>query len=241
MPLKGITIATFLGCLVIAVGITTGLWLHGNANIVAQQNKSISVTGSSRTPVEADLARWMLNIDLKSYDNPDALAGAYNGINEKKKRLLSLVEEKGISKDEITFMPIQNMQWYDNFTAQQMINVTLSVRVESNKIDVIEELSQDQQLTQDILPSFSSVEYYYTKLAELRPTAIAEAAKDAKVRAEALAEVSNVKVGNLQTLKTGVIQVLPPNSVDVNDYGAYDLSTKKKEVMATVQATFDIR
>jgi hypothetical protein len=45
----------------------------------------------------------------------------------------------------------------------------------------------------------------------------------------------------LATAWAGVIQVLPPNSLDVSDYGSYDLSTKEKEVSATVTVSFQLK
>ncbi len=39
----------------------------------------------------------------------------------------------------------------------------------------------------------------------------------------------------------GVVQVLPPSSTEVSDYGAYDTSSIEKEVMVTVKASFRLR
>jgi hypothetical protein len=37
------------------------------------------------------------------------------------------------------------------------------------------------------------------------------------------------------------VQVLAPNSEDVNDYGTYDTSSINKEIMVTVKASFEIK
>ena len=54
----------------------------------------------------------------------------------------------------------------------------------------------------------------------------AEAAKDAKVRAEAISSISFAiakstgnKVGGIRSAKTGVFQITSRNSTDVSDYG----------------------
>jgi hypothetical protein len=39
----------------------------------------------------------------------------------------------------------------------------------------------------------------------------------------------------------GVVQVTQPNSVDISDYGNYDVSTIEKEVMITVRASFSLK
>jgi hypothetical protein len=85
------------------------------------------------------------------------------------------------------------------------------------------------------------VQYLYTKLADIRSNLFAEAIKDARVRAEAIASTSGGKVGKIKSAATGVVQVLPPQSSDVTDYGTFDTSTMNKEVMVTARATFNLR
>jgi hypothetical protein len=48
-------------------------------------------------------------------------------------------------------------------------------------------------------------------------------------------------VGRLKSASSGVVQVLAPNSIDVSDYGSYDLQTIDKEVMLTARAVFFVR
>jgi hypothetical protein len=70
---------------------------------------------------------------------------------------------------------------------------------------------------------------------------LTEAIKDAKARAEKIANSSGKRVGVIKSASMGVVQVLSPNSVDVSDYGTYDTSTINKEVMVTVKALFTIK
>ena len=122
-------------------------------------------------------------------------------------------------------------------------NVVQNVKVQSNDISIIEKLSDQTTdlLNLGIVPDYQNTEYFYTKLNELRPELFAEATKDAYVRAKAMVSGTGSKVGNLINAKTGVIQILPPNSIDISDYGAYDLSTKEKEISATVSVTFALK
>ncbi|MDD4995997.1 MAG: SIMPL domain-containing protein, partial [Patescibacteria group bacterium] len=81
----------------------------------------------------------------------------------------------------------------------------------------------------------------YTKLPELRISLLAEAIKDAKARAEKIAESSGKRIDVIKSASIGVVQVLPVNSVEISDYGAYDTSSIEKEVMVTVKASFNMK
>jgi hypothetical protein len=65
--------------------------------------------------------------------------------------------------------------------------------------------------------------------------------KDAQKRAESIAQSTGKKIGNLKSASMGVVQVMQPNSVDISDYGNYDVSTIEKEIMITVKASFSLK
>jgi len=65
--------------------------------------------------------------------------------------------------------------------------------------------------------------------------------KDAQNRATSISKTTGQKVGSLKSATMGVVQVTQPNSVDISDYGNYDVSTIEKEVMITVRASFSLK
>jgi hypothetical protein len=77
-------------------------------------------------------------------------------------------------------------------------------------------------------------------LPELRINLLADAVKDAKARAQKIADGTGKKIGTIKTANMGVVQVLPVNSTDVSDYGTYDTGTIEKEVMITVTVLFTL-
>jgi hypothetical protein len=89
--------------------------------------------------------------------------------------------------------------------------------------------------------STQSLEYYYSKLPDLRVSLLEDAVKDAKLRAEKIAAGTGRRVGSVRAASSGVVQVLSPNSVDISDYGNYDTSSVDKDVMVTVKASFDLK
>jgi hypothetical protein len=86
-------------------------------------------------------------------------------------------------------------------------------------------------------------QYLYSseKLSAIRVTLMSKAITDAKNRADAIAEATGANVKKLATASSGVVQLLRPDSVDVEDYGSYDTSTIEKDVMITVRANFELR
>lgn len=85
-------------------------------------------------------------------------------------------------------------------------------------------------------------EYYYTKMAELKLEMIAEATKDAKARAEKIAENAGAKLGKLKKSDMGVFQIIAQNSSeDFSWGGSFNTSSKKKEANITMKLVYQIK
>jgi hypothetical protein len=127
----------------------------------------------------------------------------------------------------------------------KVIGYTLSqqVIVDSSDVDGITKLAKDSGtlINQGIFFTSEPLEYYYSKLNDLKLDMLAEATKNAKDRAERIAESSGSKVGSMRSADMGVFQVMAVNSTEVSDYGAYDTTSIDKNVMAVVRASFSLR
>ncbi|MCX6347772.1 MAG: SIMPL domain-containing protein, partial [Actinobacteria bacterium] len=130
---------------------------------------------------------------------------------------------------------------YDSNAAKEYI-LRQTVEIQSKEIQKITDLSKNVQalINEGVIFSISSLQYYVTNLPELRINLLADAVKDAKARAQKIAEGTGKKIGTIKTANMGVVQVLPVNSTDVSDYGTYDTSTVEKEVMITVTVLFTL-
>ena len=82
---------------------------------------------------------------------------------------------------------------------------------------------------------------YYSKLSDLKVKLLEAATDDAKQRAAAMLKATNNKVGNIQSVKMGVFQIVAKDSTDVSDYGIYNTNAKDKKINAVVNATFTIK
>ena len=70
---------------------------------------------------------------------------------------------------------------------------------------------------------------------------LSEATKNARERAEAVANAGGAAVGNIISLSSGVFQVTQKNSVSVDDYGMYDTTSVEKKITATVKVNFGVK
>jgi hypothetical protein len=135
-------------------------------------------------------------------------------------------------------------QVYDqNNTSQIRYQLNQTVTLQLNDVNKITDISKKipDLAAQGAIVSIQSLEYYYSKLPDLRVSLLTQAVQDAKARAEKIAEGTGRRVGSVQTASSGVVQVLTPNSVDVSDYGSYDTSSIQKDVMVTVKAAFRLQ
>ncbi len=152
-----------------------------------------------------------------------------------------------VAEDAITIQPIMmNEDWNNNGpVVQESKRYTLTQPIEIKSADVngITALAQKsaELINKGVLFQSQGLEYYYTKLADLRVSMLGDAVKDAKERAQQMAKAGGQRVGSLQSASSGVVQVLSRGSVEVSDYGSYDTSKIEKDVMVTVRATFGVK
>ena len=234
--------AAILGaCLVL------GLAIHGWENGRGRDANNISVTGSVKKKVTSDLAKWDATFSRRSglFNLKETLALSAQDAAA----IERFIEAHGLSTKDVTFLPMTTEQIVvynhggDGDNTITGYTVHQEVRVESVDLAKVEKLAKDltQLVDQGIIADYQNTQYLYTKLDDLRPQLFADATKDAKARAEAIAAGTGNHIGALRSARTGVVQVLSPNSTDVSDYGSYDLSTKEKEVSATVNVSFELQ
>ena len=207
-------------------------------------DNTISVTGSARRAVVADTSK--LSITLRRVASFNSLSAGYKEIYANTDVVKSFILKAGFAEADITITPPSADQIYENISRppeERQFDIREYIDVRSADIKKIEALSRS--ITSITIPGLivevRPVEYMYTKLADIRGELFAEAIKDAKVRAEAIASTSGRKVGKIKTAATGVVQILTPQSVEVSDYGTVDTTSINKEVMVTARAAFNLK
>jgi uncharacterized protein len=200
-------------------------------------DNTLSVTGSTKMRVKADLAKW--TITTNSIVAPTQVSYAYSIVSNDMAKIKNFLIKNGILANQMTLSPIYNDDYWSG-NSERKVNVRQTVTINSNELEKIKTISENMSaLSQDgVVFAPESPQYYVSSLPDLRVSLIGKAVLDAQARAKEIASSMNQSVGKLKSASSGVVQVLQPDSNDVSDYGQYDTLTIDKDVMVTVRATF---
>jgi len=213
---------------------------------VKRAGDTITVTGSAKQAVRSDFVVWRGAVTCQQ----ENLQEAYRVISRHDARLREYLRLKGVPDSSITYYPVQINEMQESakegrgLTGRIMAyQMRQRFEVRSAAVEQITQLANQisELLNEGIALESYPLEYLYTQLAELRPQILSEAAKDAKLRAESIAESVGGKIGAVRNLRMGVFQITARNSTDVSDYGMYDTSALEKDVTAVVSITFAVK
>jgi uncharacterized protein len=209
----------------------------------SSKNDMLSVTGSAKIRVTSDQAKLTLSI---SRTVPvSELAAGYASVAKDLSLAKTFLKQQGITDAQITDSTVSSNQIYDynNRFAEARYELRQTITVESGDVQKLTDVSKKipTLASQGAIVSIQSLEYTYSKLPELRVSLLGDAVKDAKSRAEKIAGGTGRGVGGIRAASGGVVQLLPPNSIEVSDYGSYDTSSIEKDVMVTVKASFGLK
>ena len=241
---------SWLGLLLLGVflcaGIIIGTFIISKTvEQVKFQNQRITVKGYAERTITSDIASWRGQITTRSTE----LVTAYDNLQADLNKVLSYLEQKGISRDDMDIASVITSIQYKR-TANGMTtnivegyNLVQPLSITSSNIEQIAEIANEITVLIQQGVEFDSFppQYFYTKLDDMKIELLGEATKNAYMRAEQLAENSGSKVGSLKYASQGVFQITPVYSTQVSDYGTYDTSTIEKSVKAVVTIEYSIR
>ncbi len=207
-----------------------------------QANDALIVTGSAKRPIRSDYVVWRVSV---SSQQPTAQA-AYRDLKSQTERLQSYLKAQQVPDSAITLNAIETREIpavdFNGRETGKTLAYNLSQRFEvrSSEVDRITQLSQKAtDLINDGVSLVSEPpQYLYTQLSKVRVEMVAEATKDAKARAEAIAQSTGSRVGAVRSAETGVFQITSRNSTDVSDSGIYDTSSIDKDITAVMSVKF---
>lgn len=246
--------STVIAALIIGVSIIAGTVIVANVvTYVKTFNESqLAVTGSAEQQIKSDEVKWTGQFSINCQLND--LKSGYAQMANKKAQIMNFFNKNGVSEQEVTIAPVMMNQTYPEIkynpqTAQVLgegaINdYTLSqtVVVQSGDVNKITNLTQNVGSLIDEGVNFTTqnLEYFYTKLPEIRGELIAKAVTDAQERAKKIAAATGVSLGPLVSVNTGVLQLTPINSTDASGEGTYDTTTIDKKLTAVVRTSFKL-
>lgn len=210
---------------------------------IKSDNQTINATGSAKKVIVSDLGIFRGTIMVEG----NTASGAYQELQRQKPVIVNYLKSKGFQEEKINFQTINNYpNYYYNQNGQQTgirsYTASQTLDIQSADVELIKAISLDVSslVQQGINFNVNPPEYYYTKIGDIKIEIQAEAAKDAMVRGQRIAEATGRKLGALKSARMGVIQITPENSNMISDYGINDVSSIRKEITAVVSAEFAI-
>lgn len=240
---------TYITVAIAALGFIIAAALLGNA--VKNRNKSqntVSVTGMGSKTFTSDLISWSGSFSKNSFE----LKTAYDALAVDRKVIYDYLKSKGVKENEMIFSAVDIQKQFRSFTDSNGTyqqgefagyNLTQSVSIKSKEVGKIENISRNitEIINRGIEFTSSSPQYFYTKLSDVKQEMIANATKDAKERAEKIAENAGSDLGNLKKATMGVIQITAPNSNEDYSYGGtYNTASKDKEATITIKLEYEV-
>lgn len=232
-----------------ALGLIIATIFFGNA--IKNRNKAdntISVTGLGSKKFTSDLITWSGSFSKNNFD----LKSAYDELAIDKNVIAQYLKSKGVKDNEMVFSAVdiqKNFRSYNDSNGNYVqgefsgYNLTQSVSIESKEVGKIENISRNitEIINRGIEFTSSTPQYFYTKLAEVKQQMIADATKDAKERAEKIADNAGSSLGSLKKATMGVIQITAPNSNEDYSYGGtFNTSSKEKEATITIKLEYQV-
>lgn len=216
-------------------------WFYSNKQ---KGDEAITVTGSAKRRITSDLVVWSAGVSAQA----SSLTDAYKQLSDSTPRIKQYLLSKGIPEDQMTVSSITTTQQKrrdsDGNETAEITGYTLSqsIEVRSNDVAKIGQIAREatELINQGILIESTAPRYYYTQISDLKIEMLGEAAKDAKERAERIAQSTGNSIGAVRSAKMGVLQITAADSTDVSDYGVYDTSTIEKDMTAVVNVSFAV-
>jgi hypothetical protein len=232
----------FLGLLAVAVAVVlTAHSISGTIRDRQHLHDTISVTGSARKPISANLVRWSLTVRETA---PDA-ARAARRLRRDVTYVQAFLRRAGIPADAITPAVVTSEPLVTLLPGHRRLvrfRVSQRLDVRTREIDAVEPVARriGELLEQGIDVSAGPLRYLSTELTQAKLDALPAATADARRRAEIIVKGLGGKLGGMRSSSLGVYQVTPRDSTDVSDYGINDTTSRQKDVIAVVRATFAV-
>ncbi len=220
---------------------------------VKSANETIHVTGSARKQIQSDFIIWKGRIVA---EGPN-IAVAYRSLKVSVEKTKAYLAEKGVPAKEILDTPIETHLLYapppkpqpgypptEPYRKVVGYQLAQEVEVRSNNVDLVDSLSRKstELISSGVVFESKPPAYIYTKLGDLKITMLAEAAKDARARADQIARNSGCRLGGVRSAKMSPLRITPAFAVTEGDYvGTNDTTTRDKEITAVVNVSYSIR
>ncbi len=257
-PVRSISLPP-LAALALAVGLTFSTYIAASTwrDVRKQPDKNnIRITGSAKKRIVSDLIQWSATIEGKGSDR----TAAYVALKGGTEKVVAFLKAQGIKPEDIKTQSAHISEEFEIVREEKVLpGTTVPMRSETRKsigfrafqtvsvsspnVPLIEKASREitSLLEQGVFVTSNSPNYYYTRLGELKLEMLAEAAKDARNRAEnILRSAGNTNIGPLVYSSMGIININPANSTETSTEGNNDTTSYEKDIITIVRAEYKV-
>ena len=245
--------ASVFGMAAIALGVVGSTWIAAStwrAVRMKPEVRTIDVTGSAKRRITSDLIEWSATIEATAKDRTEA----YTQLREQVAKSVDYLKAQGVKPDEIRPSSVNFEEQFDTVyegKGQDRIEkqvpkgykTTQTIVLRSTDVNRVERVSREisQLLDQGVSVTSNAPAYFYTKLGELKIEMLAEAAKDARTRADnMIKQAGGATLGDLRSADMGIININPANSTQTSEEGNNDTSALEKDIITIVHADFEL-
>ncbi|MBM3331066.1 SIMPL domain-containing protein [candidate division WOR-3 bacterium] len=228
--------------IILGISFVVGAAVFGNYFYRSRsQDNTIRVVGAATKRYESDIVKWRISVG-RNTGLGDVSAG-YADTRRTFDGLMAELKAAGINEKEISVQPINRNPTFDNNGNNTGYSFNQSVYVISSDVGAVEKLAlnPNEMFQKGVALQSSTLEYYFSKLPDIKKELLAEATRDARERAVEIAKNSGSGIGAMRSARAGIFQITEPYSTEVSDYGIYNTSTRQKDVTVTVTAEFGVR
>lgn len=233
----------FLGLLSLAIAaVVVSYVVTGTVKSARRVQETISVTGSGRVPIEANLVRWSLSVATEA----ETAAVAAGRLRLQVGAVRDFLRREGVPARAVSADVVTNEEVVIHLPKRRRLvrhRVGQTLEVMTRDIDVVERVAPKvaELIESGVELSAQPLEYLSTELTQAKLEALAAATGEARRRGGILVRGLGGKLGRMRSSSLGVYQIVPRHSTAVSDYGINDTSTRRKEVVSVVSATFAVK
>ena len=234
-----------LAGLFLAAGLVLSAMVFTRAWLKISESEAITVTGSARRNVDADLIAWRGSFATEQ----PTLLEAQRRLAEDRRKVEGFLAQHGFTNASFNSIAITELQARQvqneggEETARQKTvgyRLTQALEIRSGNIDGV--LAMDRStvalLEAGVVFTALSPDFIYTQAGEAKIEMLAEATQDAKARAGQIAGQGDRRIARLRSARMGVFQITPLYSTQASWDGMNDTTSRQKTVTAVVNAAF---
>lgn len=229
-----------LAGLFLAAGLVFSAMLGTSAWVKIKNSQFVTVKGSVQKNIESDLVIWSGSFQVEG----ETLLDAQHKIQAERELVAKFLSGVGVTNFTFAPMGIEELKASqksaDGWVSQRTTGFRLNqgVSVESVDVDRLDKLDTTSLIEQGVIFTVAPPQFIYTKSGDAKIEMLAAATKDARARAEQIANQGGRGIARLHDADQGIFQITPLHSVATSWQGESDVSSRQKTITAVVTATF---